>query len=120
MSTVFSASRLTIRLVDTRAERGRNIDKAYRMGIAAISSKLHEAGWWETSPNRKLRGYLCPRHCEIGEGLARFCFIRKNIGGRLYNLGYAQPAVMQVDPIEKKPLNHFLPDTKIFSLGTVG
>jgi hypothetical protein len=40
------------------------------MGIAAISWKLHEARSWETSLNGKLHGYLCPRHCEIGEGLA--------------------------------------------------
>jgi hypothetical protein len=87
------------------------------MGIAAISSKLHEAGWREVLPNRKLHGYLCPRHGEIGEGLAGFCFICQNIGARLYNLGDAQPAVvMQVDPNEKKPLNHFLPDTKVFLL----
>jgi hypothetical protein len=98
MSTVFSASRLTIRLVDTRAEGGQNIDRVYRMGIVAISSKLHEAGWREISPNRKLHGYLCLRHGEIGEGLPGFCFIRQNIGERLYNLGDAQPAVMKVDP----------------------
>ena len=84
------------------------------------SDTLHEARWWETLPNGKLHCYLCPRHCHIGEGQAGFCFIRVNEGGKFYSLGYASPAAIQIDPIEKKPLNHFLPGTKIFSMGTAG
>ena len=64
--------------------------------------------------------FLCPRHCHIGEGQAGFCFIRVNQGGKLYSLGYASPAALQIDPIEKKPLNHFLPGSRVFSLGTAG
>ena len=90
------------------------------MGATIVEPKLHEARWWEPLPSGKLHCYLCPRHCQIGAGQAGFCYIRKNIGGKLYNLGYAQPAAVQVDPIEKKPLNHFLPGTKIFSMGTAG
>jgi pyruvate formate lyase activating enzyme len=81
---------------------------------------LHEARWWETDAQGKLHCYLCPRHCHIGEGQAGFCFIRVNEGGKLYSLGYASPAAIQIDPIEKKPLHHFLPGTRIFSLGTAG
>src|SRR5579885_1970860 len=88
--------------------------------IADTPLELHEARWWETLPTGKLHCYLCPRHCHIGEGQTGFCFIRKNIGGKLYNLGYAQPAAIQIDPIEKKPLNHFMPGTRIFSMGTAG
>ncbi len=90
------------------------------MGVTATQPRLHEARWWETAPGGKLHCYLCPRHCQIGEGLSGFCFIRKNVGGKLYNLGYARPAAVQIDPIEKKPLNHFLPGTKVFSMGTAG
>ena len=68
----------------------------------------------------KVHCYLCPRHCHIGEGQAGFCYIRANEGGKLYSLGYAHPAALQIDPIEKKPLNHFMPGTKIFSMGTAG
>ena len=82
--------------------------------------EMHEARWWEPEPNGKVHCYLCPRHCHIGEGQAGFCFIRANEGGRLYSLGYAHPAALQVDPIEKKPLNHFLPGTRVFSMGTAG
>ncbi len=84
------------------------------------TSALHEARWWEPLRAGKVHCYLCPRHCHIGEGQAGFCFIRANRGGKLYSLGYAQPAALQIDPIEKKPLNHFLPGTRVFSLGTAG
>ena len=83
-------------------------------------SDLHEARWWEPEPGGKAHCYLCPRHCHIGEGQAGFCFIRANRGGKLYSLGYARPAALQIDPIEKKPLNHFLPGTRVFSMGTAG
>jgi len=82
--------------------------------------ELHEARWWELEPNGRVHCYLCPRHCRIGEGQGGFCFIRVNRGAKLYSLGYASPAALQIDPIEKKPLNHFLPGTKVFSLGTAG
>jgi pyruvate formate lyase activating enzyme len=84
------------------------------------TESLHQARWWETMPDGRLHCYLCPRHCHIGEGQAGFCFIRVNQGGKLYSLGYASPAALQIDPIEKKPLNHFLPGTRVFSLGTAG
>ena len=86
----------------------------------ASTERLHEGRWWETDAAGKVHCYLCPRHCHIGEGQAGFCFIRVNRGGKLYSLGYASPAAIQIDPVEKKPLNHFLPGTKIFSMGTAG
>jgi pyruvate formate lyase activating enzyme len=88
--------------------------------ILQETTSLHEARWWEPEPNGKVHCYLCPRHCHIGDGQAGFCFIRANEGGKLYSLGYAHPAALQVDPIEKKPLNHFLPGTRVFSMGTAG
>ncbi len=81
---------------------------------------LHEGRWWEPLSQGRVHCYLCPRHCHIGEGQSGFCFIRVNQGGKLYSLGYAWPAALQIDPIEKKPLNHFLPGTRVFSLGTAG
>ncbi|HEV2313815.1 MAG TPA: AmmeMemoRadiSam system radical SAM enzyme [Candidatus Acidoferrales bacterium] len=88
--------------------------------ILQRSDALHEARWWDIDASGKVHCYLCPRHCHIGDGQAGFCFIRVNQGGKLYSLGYASPAAIQIDPIEKKPLNHFLPGTKILSLGTAG
>lgn len=82
--------------------------------------ELHEARWWETMPDGRLHCYLCPRHCHIGRDQTGFCFIRKNIDNRLYQLGYGRPAAVALDPVEKKPLNHFFPGTQILSMGTAG
>ena len=84
------------------------------------STGLYEAKWWEPAENNKLLCTLCPRYCEIGDGQHGFCYIRKNINGTLYSLGYGKPSGFGIDPIEKKPLNHFLPGTTILSFGTSG
>ncbi len=81
---------------------------------------LKEALWWEESKNNKLLCTLCPRYCEIGLGQTGFCYIRQNINGKLYTIGYGRPTGFAIDPIEKKPLNHFYPGTKILSFGTAG
>ena len=89
-------------------------------GAALHAEPLHEARWWESEPGNRVHCFLCPRHCRIHDGQSGFCFIRVNRGGKLFSLGYGSPAALQVDPIEKKPLNHFLPGTRVFSMGTAG
>lgn len=81
---------------------------------------MHIAKWWEPTTNDKLLCTLCPRYCTIGEGQNGFCYIRKNVGGRLYSIGYGRPTGFAIDPIEKKPLNHFYPGSEILSFGTAG
>ena len=81
---------------------------------------MKEALWWETQEDGRILCTLCPRYCKIGEGQAGFCYIRKNIGGKLYSLGYGKSTGFAIDPIEKKPLNHFLPGSGILSFGTAG
>lgn len=83
-------------------------------------SDLHLAKWWEETERGKILCTLCPRYCELGNGQHGFCFIRKNVDGKLYSLGYGKPSGFGIDPIEKKPLNHFLPGTSILSFGTAG
>jgi pyruvate formate lyase activating enzyme len=90
------------------------------LAILDDASTLHEGRWWEPEEGNRVHCFLCPRHCHIHDGQSGFCFIRVNRGGKLYSLGYGSPAALQVDPIEKKPLNHFLPGTRVFSLGTAG
>lgn len=82
--------------------------------------KNKEALWWELKDNGKILCTLCPRYCTIGEGQKGFCFIRENINGKLYSIGYGRPTGFAVDPIEKKPLSHFYPGTDILSFGTAG
>jgi pyruvate formate lyase activating enzyme len=78
------------------------------------------AKWWQKTENGKLLCTLCPRYCTIGEGQSGFCFVRKNIKGELYSTGYGRPTGFAIDPIEKKPLNHFFPGSEILSFGTAG
>jgi pyruvate formate lyase activating enzyme len=81
---------------------------------------MQEALWWQTEPDGKILCTLCPRFCRVGDGQAGFCYIRRNVGGRLYSLGYGTSTGFAIDPIEKKPLNHFLPGSEILSFGTAG
>lgn len=78
------------------------------------------AKWWEPTENNKILCTLCPRYCKIGEGQPGFCYIRQNINGKLYTIGYGRPTGFAIDPVEKKPLNHFLPGSTILSFGTAG
>lgn len=81
---------------------------------------MKTAKWWQTADNNSVICTLCPRRCTIPEGKTGYCGIRKNEGGSLVSLAYGLPAALQIDPIEKKPLRHFLPGTKTFSVGTFG
>ena len=63
---------------------------------------------------------LCPKECLIKNGEVGFCQARKNINNKLYSLIYAKISSSGFDPIEKKPLYHFLPGSSVLSLGTVG
>lgn len=81
---------------------------------------LHRARWWEEHSSGKLLCTLCPRYCTIGEGQHGFCYIRQNHKNILYTSGYGRPTGFAIDPVEKKPLNHFLPGSQILSFGTAG
>jgi pyruvate formate lyase activating enzyme len=68
----------------------------------------------------KIKCLACSHYCLLGNGKVGICGVRKNINGELYLLVYGKPVSMNVDPIEKKPLFHFLPGSKALSLGTFG
>jgi pyruvate formate lyase activating enzyme len=84
------------------------------------ATQYHTARWWQSTDTGKVLCTLCPRYCKIGPGQSGFCYIRQNIDGTLVTTGYGHPTGFAVDPIEKKPLNHFLPGTGILSFGTAG
>ena len=83
-------------------------------------SSLTEARYYEKLPNRKIKCVLCPRECVIDDQETGYCGVRENYGGTYYTLVYGRPCSAHVDPIEKKPLFHFLPSTLAFSIATVG
>lgn len=63
---------------------------------------------------------LCPHHCVLMPGDRSVCRSRVNIAGTLYSLAYGDPCAIHVDPVEKKPLNHFMPKTRAFSIAAAG
>ena len=63
---------------------------------------------------------LCPRHCLLRQGQRGFCFVRQNIDGKIVLTTYGRSSGFCIDPIEKKPLNHFYPGTAVLSFGTAG
>jgi pyruvate formate lyase activating enzyme len=81
---------------------------------------LHRATLYEPGPAGKVRCTACARYCSIPDGSHGFCFVRKNVGGELVLLSYGLASAVQVDPVEKKPLSHFRPGSRVFSIGTVG
>jgi len=82
---------------------------------------VYVARYWTPEPEGgRIRCTLCPRDCHLAEGQAGFCFVRQNLGGQLVSLAYGRSTGFAVDPIEKKPLNHFFPGTQVLSFGTAG
>ncbi|MGC9317932.1 MAG: AmmeMemoRadiSam system radical SAM enzyme [Armatimonadota bacterium] len=80
---------------------------------------VKEADWWEADEER-VHCLLCPQDCRIAQGRVGICRVRKNVGGTLRTINYAQVTSAAMDPIEKKPLYHFHPGSMILSLGTFG
>ncbi|MCU0857524.1 MAG: AmmeMemoRadiSam system radical SAM enzyme [Pontiellaceae bacterium] len=74
----------------------------------------------QMNPDGLIECALCPRHCRIADGKHGACLIRQRRGGKLIAASYGLICGMAVDPIEKKPLYHFLPGSKTLSFGTVG
>ena len=71
-------------------------------------------------PDGRIECELCPRFCKLNEGQRGFCFVRQRISDRIVLTTYGRSSGFCVDPIEKKPLNHFLPGTAVLSFGTAG
>ena len=81
---------------------------------------MKEASFYEKAHDNKVECSLCRHHCIIADGTRGICCVRENRGGVLYTLVYGNPCSWHVDPIEKKPLYHFFPGSRAFSIATVG
>jgi pyruvate formate lyase activating enzyme len=81
---------------------------------------MYRARFWESTGDQKLQCHLCAHECKIDPGKRGICQVRENRDGTLYSLNYGKIIAGHVDPIEKKPLFHFLPGTSSFSIATVG
>ena len=78
------------------------------------------ARFWSRTEDGRIRCDLCPRLCTLGDGQRGLCYVRVRRGSRLVLDTYGRSSGFCVDPIEKKPLNHFLPGTPVLSFGTAG
>jgi len=81
---------------------------------------MKEAQFYEKKDKQKIQCYLCSHRCLIPPGKVGVCGVRKNVDGILYSLVYGRTIADNVDPIEKKPLFHFQPGSRSFSIATVG
>jgi len=88
--------------------------------MTAPSQSLHPGRWWKPLPDGRLLCELCPRECRLAEGQRGFCFVRQNVEHAMVLTTYGRSSGFCIDPIEKKPLNHFLPGTPVLSFGTAG
>jgi len=79
-----------------------------------------EAKWWRKLEDGKVECYLCPVNCKLSEGGVGSCGVRVNEGGTLYTYTYGSVISAAIDPIEKKPLFHFLPGHKTLTIATPG
>jgi pyruvate formate lyase activating enzyme len=76
--------------------------------------------YWHAVGDGRIQCDVCPRACKMREGQRGLCFVRGVEGGEVVLLTYGRSSGFCVDPIEKKPLNHFLPGSSVLSFGTAG
>ncbi|MFO1284684.1 MAG: AmmeMemoRadiSam system radical SAM enzyme [Burkholderiales bacterium] len=80
----------------------------------------HPGRWWHTLDDGRIQCDLCPRDCKLHEGQRGACFVRAREGDRVVLTTYGRSSGFCIDPIEKKPLNHFHPGSPVLSFGTAG
>ena len=76
--------------------------------------------YWHAISDRRVQCDVCPRHCRLHEGQRGLCYVRQCIDGQVRLVSYGRSSGFCVDPIEKKPLNHFYPGSAVLSFGTAG
>jgi pyruvate formate lyase activating enzyme len=83
-------------------------------------STSYPARWWHPLPDGRIQCDLCPRDCKLNEGQRGACFVRQREGEAMVLTTYGRSSGFCIDPIEKKPLNHFYPGSSVLSFGTAG
>jgi len=81
---------------------------------------MHPARFYKQLNQNTVQCRLCNRFCAISNGQVGKCRTRKNVNGKLYSLIYGYPIALNIDPVEKKPLFHFMPGSFTYSLGALG
>jgi pyruvate formate lyase activating enzyme len=86
----------------------------------ALEGSHYPARYWHRLADGRIQCDVCPRFCKLHEGQRGLCFVRGRSGDAMVLTTYGRSSGFCVDPIEKKPLNHFLPGTPVLSFGTAG
>jgi len=86
----------------------------------AVNTAIVPTKYWHTLEDGRVQCDLCPRECKLHEGQRGLCFVRENLNNQIVLTTYGLSSGYCIDPIEKKPLNHFLPGTPVLSFGTAG
>ena len=100
--------------------RRREVPGLTEKQIRAAHLSLREAMYYEKLDRNRVQCLLCPTACLLADGERGSCRVRINLGGTLRTIVYGRLVAVHNDPIEKKPLFHFLPGTRAFSIATAG
>ena len=90
------------------------------MNIQIKNNELWPTEYWHVLDDGRVQCDLCPRFCKLKQGQRGLCFIRQNLDDKLVLTSYGRSSGFCIDPIEKKPLNHFYPGSSVLSFGTAG
>ena len=88
--------------------------------MGSKSAMIVPTKYWHQLKDGRIQCDLCPRSCTLQEGQQGLCFVRARQQNQIVLTTYGRSSGFCVDPIEKKPLNHFLPGTSVLSFGTAG
>jgi pyruvate formate lyase activating enzyme len=88
--------------------------------MSAVPESKYPGRWWHRLDDGRIQCDLCPRDCRLHEGQRGMCFVRMREGDQMILTTYGRSSGFCVDPIEKKPLNHYFPGSSILSFGTAG
>jgi len=90
------------------------------MRDAKVATDFFPTRYWHVLDDGRVQCDVCPRYCKLHEGQQGLCFVRGCHHGQIMLTSYGRSSGFCIDPIEKKPLNHFLPGTPVLSFGTAG
>ncbi len=85
-----------------------------------MDTTVVKTNYWHRLADDRVQCDLCPRHCRLREGQRGLCYVRRRLDDQIKLVSYGRSSGFCVDPIEKKPLNHFYPGTAVLSFGTAG
>jgi len=88
--------------------------------IVIDSASARPVGYWHWLEDKRIQCDMCPRYCKLREGQRGLCFVRGRLNDSMVLTTYGRSSGFCIDPIEKKPLNHFYPGSSVFSFGTAG